>query len=280
MNKKQVIPTLLVWIASLALAACAANQATPTAASAEPVATLTNEPSAQMANPASENCLQQGGNLTIEKRGDGGEFGVCTFEGGLQCEEWALFNGDCPVGGREVTGYGAQGRYCMISGGEYTQTSGDAANEQGACTFKNGAKCDGADYWQGLCSSDTAAQPELIAPTAQVETMDNIYAGTMVWMDHLKTCTPYARTYMHPLLAVQQTDSIKGMEDNLCLVTQETAGKFIFECRYTSEGLKIMTQDAFYEQAKNKTPSVYGEDVNQVMSEQCAIIMLPTPAAP
>lgn len=47
-----------------------------------------------MANPASQNCVNQGGTLTIEERGDGGQFGVCTFEDNLQCEEWALLRGD------------------------------------------------------------------------------------------------------------------------------------------------------------------------------------------
>src|SRR5262245_52405113 len=43
----------------------------------------------QRANPASENCVAQGGRLVIETAGDGGEFGVCLFEDNRQCEEWA-----------------------------------------------------------------------------------------------------------------------------------------------------------------------------------------------
>ena len=46
--------------------------------------------SPQLANPASVNCTQQGGTLTIERRPDGGQFGVCTFPDNYQCEEWAL----------------------------------------------------------------------------------------------------------------------------------------------------------------------------------------------
>ena len=52
-----------------------------------------------MPNPASENCTEKGGTLSIEKRGDGGEYGVCIFEDNMQCEEWALMRGECPVGG-------------------------------------------------------------------------------------------------------------------------------------------------------------------------------------
>jgi len=58
---------------------------------------------AEIVNPASENCLKQGGMLNIEQRGDLGSIGVCYFEDNRQCEEWALLNGACPVGGLKVT---------------------------------------------------------------------------------------------------------------------------------------------------------------------------------
>ena len=61
--------------------------------------------SSQSANPASENCIKQGGTLSIQTRGDDGQYGVCMFEDNKQCEEWAMLHGDCPVGGIKVTGY-------------------------------------------------------------------------------------------------------------------------------------------------------------------------------
>jgi TolB protein len=111
-----------------------------------------------MANPASVNCVEQGGTLSIEERGDGGQFGVCYFEDNLQCEEWALLRGDCPVGGVKVTGYATPaGRYCAITGGEYTITGNSGAeDEQGACTFKDGSQCDAWDYYNGKCTAGAA----------------------------------------------------------------------------------------------------------------------------
>jgi putative hemolysin len=110
----------------------------------------------QIPNPASVNCEEKGGQLTIEKRGDGGEFGACAFEDNLQCEEWALFRGECPVGGIKVTGYVTPAaRYCAISGGEYTVTGQSGAeDEQGDCAFKNGKTCGAWDYWNGKCSQN------------------------------------------------------------------------------------------------------------------------------
>ena len=52
-----------------------------------------------IANPASVYCIDHGGTLSIQKRGDGGEYGICIFEEGRQCEEWAMMRGACPVGG-------------------------------------------------------------------------------------------------------------------------------------------------------------------------------------
>ena len=73
--------------------------------------TATPKPAAAVANPASANCVSKGGKLIIDRRGDGGDYGVCLFEDNRQCEEWALFRGECPVGGIKVTGYVTAANY-------------------------------------------------------------------------------------------------------------------------------------------------------------------------
>jgi putative hemolysin len=110
--------------------------------------------SAGLANPASQNCVAQGGTLSIETRGDGGQFGVCTFEDNRQCEEWALFRGQCPVGGLKVTGYlTPAARYCAITGGSYADNGTTGADdEKGVCTFTDGKSCPAADYYNGTCT--------------------------------------------------------------------------------------------------------------------------------
>ncbi|HEX3320770.1 MAG TPA: DUF333 domain-containing protein [Terriglobales bacterium] len=52
------------------------------------------KPHAGLANPASVNCEKKGGKLEIRK-GKKGEYGVCKFPNGKECEEWALFRGKC-----------------------------------------------------------------------------------------------------------------------------------------------------------------------------------------
>jgi putative hemolysin len=109
---------------------------------------------ANLANPASQNCIKQGGQVIIQTRGDGGQYGVCLFEDNRQCEEWALLHGDCPVGGLKITGYTTPAaQYCAITGGTYSITSGgNTPNETGTCTFRDGSVCDANDYYNGKCT--------------------------------------------------------------------------------------------------------------------------------
>ena len=80
----------------------------------------------QLANPASQNCVKQGGTLKIERR---------------------------PDGGLRVTGYVTPaGRYCAITGGRYTVVTESAAGETGVCSLPGGKACDAAAYYAGTCS--------------------------------------------------------------------------------------------------------------------------------
>ena len=109
---------------------------------------------AQIANPASQNCVARGGTLQIERRSDGGQYGVCVFVDNYQCEEWALFRGECPAGGLRVTGYiTPAARYCAITGGRYAVVArSNTADEQGTCTLPGGKVCGADAYSAGTCS--------------------------------------------------------------------------------------------------------------------------------
>jgi hypothetical protein len=54
-----------------------------------------------MPNPASAFCEQQGGKLEIRTESEGGQFGVCVFDDGSECEEWAFYRGECQPGKQE-----------------------------------------------------------------------------------------------------------------------------------------------------------------------------------
>jgi len=108
---------------------------------------------AQIANPASVNCTKSGGNLVIQKRGDGGEYGLCYFEDNRACEEWALMRGDCPIGGVKTTGYDSiDQKYCAWSGGK------TLAETNSVCTFKDGSKCPTEAFYNGTCLMSQSAE--------------------------------------------------------------------------------------------------------------------------
>jgi Tol biopolymer transport system component/putative hemolysin len=169
----------ILWISvTLLLSAC--NPAKPEI-QAEP--TQTESSTAEIANPASQYCLEQGGTLSIEERGDGGQYGICFFEDNRQCEEWALLRGDCPMGGLKVTGYiTPAAQYCAITGGAYAITGGlTAEDEQGTCTFKNGVVCDVWEYYNGKCSpsqpATTSIEPTLLGTGSGQIVFDSTRGG-------------------------------------------------------------------------------------------------------
>jgi putative hemolysin len=81
--------SLLVLLVVLA-SGCA--PATPVAAP-----TPTPDAGAQIANPASKFCVDKGYRSEI-RTGKDGQYGVCIFPDGTECDEWAFFRGECAPG--------------------------------------------------------------------------------------------------------------------------------------------------------------------------------------
>ena len=165
------ITSIVVILAAFVTGACS-PAGTQTATSA----VVTKEGDAEIANPASQHCIDQGGTMVIQQRGDGGEYGVCIFEENRQCEELAMLRGDCPVGGLKIIGYlTPAAQYCAITGGEYAITaSSGQADEGGTCTFKNGKICDVWEYFKGECDPGNQEEavtspPADMSPTKEVE---------------------------------------------------------------------------------------------------------------
>jgi inhibitor of cysteine peptidase len=82
----------LLSILALVMAALAACQ-TATEPTEEPVG---------MPNPASVFCEENNGALETRIDADGNQYGVCMFEDGTECEEWAYFRGECQPGQYDV----------------------------------------------------------------------------------------------------------------------------------------------------------------------------------
>ena len=53
------------------------------------------EGEAGLPNPASVYCEEHGGSLEIRPAANGGQYGVCIFPDGSECEEWPFYRGEC-----------------------------------------------------------------------------------------------------------------------------------------------------------------------------------------
>jgi len=55
---------------------------------------------AGLPNPAAVNCLDKGYRYETRTAADGGQYGVCIFPDGSECDAWAFFRGECSPGSR------------------------------------------------------------------------------------------------------------------------------------------------------------------------------------
>lgn len=53
---------------------------------------------AEIPNPAAVYCEQQGGRIELRTDETGGQSGVCVFDDGSECDEWAYYRGECQPG--------------------------------------------------------------------------------------------------------------------------------------------------------------------------------------
>lgn len=108
---------------------------------------LPSQQTTSLANPASQNCINLGGQLEI-RNNKIGQYGVCLFDDNRQCEEWALLRGWCPLGGLKVTGYENEAQvYCAITGG---QVEGVGTATQ-MCKRVDGTYCNAQANFDGDC---------------------------------------------------------------------------------------------------------------------------------
>jgi putative hemolysin len=75
-------------IVMLIVAACGAGP--------EPTPTTFESP-VELANPASQYCVDQGFELEMRTTAEG-TTGYCLFDDGTECEEWAYYRGECGPG--------------------------------------------------------------------------------------------------------------------------------------------------------------------------------------
>jgi putative hemolysin len=138
-----IVTASLIMVA--ALAACAAPRVQPS----EPVGTDMLQ--ANMPNPASVYCEQNGNKLEIRTAADGSQSGVCVFPDGSTCDEWAYYRGECgPTTQKSAT---------PIAAGETSiEASGGAVENGSGGYMQPGTTEEVSDWWGVIRSTEPGAQ--------------------------------------------------------------------------------------------------------------------------
>lgn len=135
----------------IALTACTPRVPAPEHAAAD-------TPQANMPNPASVHCDQNGNKPEIRTADDGSQRGVCVFPDGSTCEEWAYFRGDCgPAAQTSPTPAMTVEATTEASGGGPGGGSNSGGNASGGY-MPPGTSQEIADWWGVIRSTAPGAQ--------------------------------------------------------------------------------------------------------------------------
>jgi putative hemolysin len=108
-----------------------------------------------MPNPASVFCEDKGGKLEMRKGKDGGEYGMCIFTDGSECEEWAYLRGECAPGAPrpDVNMPNPASANCIDQGGALEIRKGADGGEYGMCIFADNTECEEWALLRGVCAA-------------------------------------------------------------------------------------------------------------------------------
>jgi putative hemolysin len=136
----------------VALTACSAPQPQG------PGSAATGTFHANMPNPASVYCEQNGNKLEIRTAADGSQSGICVFPDGSTCDEWAYFRGECgPAAQKSPTPFQTVEGITEGSGGGPGGSSGTEVQASGGYMPPGSAE-EIADWWGVIKSTEPGAQ--------------------------------------------------------------------------------------------------------------------------
>jgi len=134
---KRLIVVIIIAMMALLLVACVQATQAPEEETPSLGGGGEQPPMMGIANPASVYC--QGLGYTEETRtNDAGEYGVCIFSDGTECDTWDFLAGRC----------GQSFSYCAQQG--YTLEEVPDSNIAN-CVFPDGSSCGELDFFQGNC---------------------------------------------------------------------------------------------------------------------------------
>jgi putative hemolysin len=125
-----------------------------------PEPTAADMPQANMPNPASVYCMQNGNRLEVHTAADGSQSGMCVFPGGSTCDEWAYFRGECGPATQTVVPTPAMTVESTpdASGGGLGENGGNTEEDASGGYMPPGTTEEIADWWGVIKSTRPGAQ--------------------------------------------------------------------------------------------------------------------------
>lgn len=109
-------------------------------------ATSTPTTASAVASAAYSKCVDNGGFVTTARRGTWGYYQVCNFTDDMTCDLYALYDGDCQVGGVKTIGYSTTDQvFCAQRGGT------PQGSNNGQCKMPDGTVCATSSVYKGTC---------------------------------------------------------------------------------------------------------------------------------
>jgi putative hemolysin len=115
-------------------------------------------PQANMPNPASAYCEQNGNKLEIQTAVDGSQSGICVFPDGSTCDEWAYFRGECGPATQKSPTPAMTVEVTTEASGGGPGGSGGTEEEASGGYMPPGAAEEIADWWGVIKSTGPGAQ--------------------------------------------------------------------------------------------------------------------------
>jgi len=123
--------------------------------------TTTTEEAAGLPNPASVHCEEQGGTVDIRTDAAGNQYGICVFDDGSECDEWAFYRGECAPGEGPLEPQpglaNPASEFCEEQGGRL-EIRDEAGGEAGYCIGPNGVECPEWAFFSGECTWGDAGE--------------------------------------------------------------------------------------------------------------------------
>jgi len=140
---------------------------------------------ANMPNPASVFCEENGGTLDIRTAEDGSQSGFCVFPDGSECDEWAYYRGECKPGdslNMDANMPNPASVFCEENGGTVEIQTAEDGSQSGICVFTDGSRCDEWAFFRGECQP--GATPSDSSTDSLNYDIEKASDGCNVYIDH------------------------------------------------------------------------------------------------